>query len=363
MQGAPDVSERRVCRVMGVPRSAVREREPKQRVPVVDEVLAARVERLIAQHPTFGYRRLWAMLRFREGLLINRKAVYRVLVVKGWFVHQRRTTPRPRVQGRRSRASRSNERWAMDVTHIDCGSDGWAHLAAVIDCHDRELVGYEFARRGRAKEAERALEAACIDRFGTLRPDGGTPVLRSDNGLIFQSRRFRAACKDYRLRQEFITPFCEVACLVNTAAFFSPSCWSPFCPRCESGPTSLRTFGFDSVGDAIYSNGSRLRPRRDSRSPTEELTTELLHRGTREGAKPAVFRPSVPEQSPARRATSRRESRQSCAPTLRPQCVCHDGPRCVSPSRAAERRLATELEGRSRPLRPEGPASGSSPPS
>ena len=53
----------------------------------------------------------------------------------------------------------------------------------MIDCHDRELVGYEFARRGRAKEAERALEAACIERFGTLRPDGTTPVLRSDNGL------------------------------------------------------------------------------------------------------------------------------------------------------------------------------------
>jgi len=25
--------------------------------------------------------------------------------------------------------------------------------------------------------------------------------------LIFQSRRFRAACRDYRLRQEFITPY------------------------------------------------------------------------------------------------------------------------------------------------------------
>jgi putative transposase len=31
--------------------------------------------------------------------------------------------------------------------------------------------------------------------------------VRSDNGLIFQSRRFRAACHDYRLRQEFITPY------------------------------------------------------------------------------------------------------------------------------------------------------------
>jgi putative transposase len=40
-----------------------------------------------------------------------------------------------------------------------------------------------------------------------LRPTGAAPVLRSDNGLTFQSRRFRAACKDYRLEQEFITPY------------------------------------------------------------------------------------------------------------------------------------------------------------
>ena len=104
------VSERRVCGVLSVPRSVVRERAPKPRVPVVDEILAARLQCLIDQHPTFGYRRLWALLRFHEGLPINRKAVYRVLVLKGWFVHQRRTTPRPRVQGRRSRASRSNAR-------------------------------------------------------------------------------------------------------------------------------------------------------------------------------------------------------------------------------------------------------------
>jgi len=32
--------------------------------------------------------------------------------------------------------------------------------------------------RGRAKEAERALEEACLARFGTLRPDGSTPVVR-----------------------------------------------------------------------------------------------------------------------------------------------------------------------------------------
>ena len=31
----------------------------------------------------------------------------------------------------------------MEVTHIPCGQDGWAHLTAVIDCHDREVIGYE----------------------------------------------------------------------------------------------------------------------------------------------------------------------------------------------------------------------------
>lgn len=93
------------------------------------------------------------MLR-KEGVRVNRKRVYRILKRKQWLVHQRVTTPRPRAQRRRSVAPASNVRWAMDLTHINCGRDGWAHLAGVIDCHDRELIGYEFALRGRAREAD-----------------------------------------------------------------------------------------------------------------------------------------------------------------------------------------------------------------
>lgn len=55
----------------------------------------------------------------------------------------------------------------MDVTHVPCGAGGWGHLTAVIDCHDREVTGYECALRGRAKEAERALEEACPARFAS----------------------------------------------------------------------------------------------------------------------------------------------------------------------------------------------------
>ena len=169
--------------------------------------LESTLQLLIQEHPTYGYRRLWALLRYRLGITVNRKRIYRILKAKRWMVHQRVVTPRPRVKASVSRTTKSDRRWAMDLTHVDCGRDGWAHLVGVIDCHDRELLGWEFALRGRAKEAERAIEEACIARFGTLRPVGATPVVRSDNGLIFQSRRFRAACRDYRLTQEFITPY------------------------------------------------------------------------------------------------------------------------------------------------------------
>ncbi len=172
-----------------------------------DADVVARIKQLIEQHPTYGYRRIWACLRFGDRRVINRKKVRRLMKAHGWMVSQRPTTPKPRVRRKNSVATRRNERWALDATHIDCGADGWGHLIAVIDCYDREIVGWEFALRGRANEAERALEMACLARFGTLRPRGEVPIIRSDNGLIFQSRRFRNACRFYRLPQEFITPY------------------------------------------------------------------------------------------------------------------------------------------------------------
>jgi len=57
-------------------------------------------------------------------------------------------------------------------------------LTAVLNCRDRENTGFEFALRGCAKGAERALEGS---QFSTMGSGGSTAVVRSDNGLIFQS--------------------------------------------------------------------------------------------------------------------------------------------------------------------------------
>ena len=70
----------------------------------------------IQQHPTFGYRRLWVLLRFRDGLRINRKAVYRVLKQNGWFVHQRVSTPPRRT--RRNRMGSSNGSFGVSKRNV-----------------------------------------------------------------------------------------------------------------------------------------------------------------------------------------------------------------------------------------------------
>src|SRR5262245_29766851 len=60
------VSERRLCRVLAIARTwARRPSGSRRRRPVVNETLAARVAELIQTSPTFGYRRLWALLRCR----------------------------------------------------------------------------------------------------------------------------------------------------------------------------------------------------------------------------------------------------------------------------------------------------------
>ena len=78
----------------------------------------------------------------------------------------------------------------------------------MIDCCTREIVGVHVSERGRAQEAEAALEQGCLEQFGLVYPKAGQtrPVLRSDNGKVFTSKRFVGRCKQYGLSQEFITP-------------------------------------------------------------------------------------------------------------------------------------------------------------
>jgi len=129
---------------------------------VIDETVAKQIRAIIDAEPVAGLRMIVA--RVRRTAPVNRKKIHRIVKLNGWQVRQRPQGHRPRVQGWASRATRPNERWAIDTTHLFTQQDGWCHLTALIDCCDRTIVGWRLARSGIAGVAAAALEDALRTR-------------------------------------------------------------------------------------------------------------------------------------------------------------------------------------------------------
>lgn len=202
---APSVTK--LCEWFDLPRSTAYYEPKDPKPPAVDEPLASRIKALHEAEPFLGVRGTWSRLRFVEGIPVNRKKVHRIMKLKGWTLPKRRTGSRPRVQTNISVTEAPNQRWATDLGNIFCGEDGWCVFAPVIDCCTREVLGHALEFTGKAKTAERALEGALLNRFGTLHSAPRGMLLRHDNGLVFGSRSFRAVVRDYGLTQEYITPY------------------------------------------------------------------------------------------------------------------------------------------------------------
>lgn len=189
-----------LCRWLSVAHRTFYYKAKKRRRKFNAEVVA-KVKETIEAHPSNGYRMIAAKLK------MNRKVVQRILQLKGWQVNKRAKGHRPRARAMKSITANSNVRWATDLTSVWCGKDRWCTLALVIDCCDRELIGWRLARSGNAKTAEAALEEALIHRFGTLGRVTQPLALRSDNGLVFTSKLYTTTVKAYRIDQEFTTPY------------------------------------------------------------------------------------------------------------------------------------------------------------
>jgi len=188
----------RVCSALGVPRStyytwlkAAEECSPPAPRFLAEERLIRRIKELCKEFPTYGYRRIWALLVHKDKLQINRKRVQRVMRGLGLQVKRKEKPARRGHHEGKVEVLDSDLRWGMDTTKIWCGKDGWACLTAAVDFGDRECVGYRFSRFGRAKEAIETLDAACVYRF----PDRIKPAdleLRTDNGSAFGAAAFVA---------------------------------------------------------------------------------------------------------------------------------------------------------------------------
>jgi putative transposase len=156
-----------------------------------DELLAA-IRQLTDARPTYGYRRITALLnrarRASGAEPINHKRVFR-LMARGQLLLQPHVGHRPiRAHEGRVIALASNQRWSSDGLEISCWNGEIVRLVFAIDTCDREIIAWQASTGGVSGERVRDLMLACVERrFNALRAPHPVQWL-ADNGSAYVAR-------------------------------------------------------------------------------------------------------------------------------------------------------------------------------
>lgn len=175
--------------------------KPKQRIQKkrVDLAILEAVEKEALEHPSYGVRRIAAVLK-RNGIHVNRKKVYRLMKIANLV--KRRSVRKHAIRRRTLLVPvRPNHLWEQDITYIWSGNDGWCYLFNIIDCYTREWLAYIFSKECGTDEAIRALDRAVLDRF----PHGIVPeglTIRNDGGPQYTSDRFVRILHTYGINHD-----------------------------------------------------------------------------------------------------------------------------------------------------------------
>lgn len=190
------LSQRRACALLAVSRSGLGyvSRLDERDRPVISEM-----QRLAAQYPRYGYRRIRIFLR-RAGHSLSIGRTWRLWNKAGLQVPRKR--PRRRVASQRDqvqRAPKANEVWAYDFVFDTCASGQQLKCLTVIDEHTREALAIDVAGSIRSERVVEVLSRLISER--------GTPTfLRSDNGPEFVSTRLLQWAADQGLQMALSDP-------------------------------------------------------------------------------------------------------------------------------------------------------------
>ena len=193
--------------VCGVARSNVAERAagrtPKRRgrPPLPEDGLLADIKAVIADMPSYGYGRVWAVLRrqaIAEGRQpVNRKRVYRVMRVHGLLLRQHAGSHEERRHDGKIAVAQSNLRWCSDGFEIACDNAEKVRVALALDCCDREAMGHVATTEGIKGEDVRDLMVTAVEqRFGRVNHLPTIIEWLSDNGSCYTAIETRNFAKD-----------------------------------------------------------------------------------------------------------------------------------------------------------------------
>jgi putative transposase len=188
MKLAATFPTRLVCRLLGVPRSSVY--YAPLAPPDADAMFKTALVDLAGEWPTYGYRRLTAMMR-RLGWPVNGKRVRRWMDELGIHgaapVRRRRTTNSnhsfPRyanlVQG--LEITGPDQVWVADITYIRLRRD-FVYLAVLMDVFTRSIRGWHLSRN-----LDETLTAAALERALLV----ATPQIHhSDQGVQYAATAY-----------------------------------------------------------------------------------------------------------------------------------------------------------------------------
>lgn len=191
-----DYSMRLLCETLDVHRcNLYHEPRPDEDQPVKDAL-----RELAGSWPTYGYRRLWAMLR-REGLRVNAKRVRRLMHELGICGEAPKRKPRttnsnhpyPRfpnlVEG--LEAKYPDQVWVADITYIRLRKE-FVYLSVIMDVFTRCIRGWHL---GRSLEHELTLTAL---KRGF---EQGTPEIHhSDQGVQYAATAYVEMLKAHEVK-------------------------------------------------------------------------------------------------------------------------------------------------------------------
>ena len=182
-----------VASALGVSRphlASSRQTVPRRRgrPPLPDAKLLAVIQALVADLPTYGYRRVHALLRWQVELegrsAPNVKRVYRVMKVHGLLLERHADgTEERRHEGKVAAAIR-NTRCCSDRLEIAAENGDRVRVAFAHDCCDREAMSFVATTAGITSEDVRDLMVAAVEhRFGRVNQAPSPIEWLTDNGV------------------------------------------------------------------------------------------------------------------------------------------------------------------------------------
>ncbi|EMF1641894.1 IS3 family transposase, partial [Escherichia coli] len=161
-----------------------------------DTDVLRRIHHVIGELPTYGYRRVWALLRRQAELdgmpAINAKRIYRIMRQNALLLERKTAVPpSKRAHTGRVAVKESNQRWCSDGFEFRCDNGEKLRVTFALDCCDREALHWAVTTGGFNSETVQDVMLGAVERrFGNELPASPVEWL-TDNGSCYRANETR----------------------------------------------------------------------------------------------------------------------------------------------------------------------------